>query len=503
MTRSTEWTRLLRGGMSFTLLILGNMLLATDISGSENEPSQNLQCVNDYETLMFCELTQKGDQDCNEYKLTLVERKKHCTFKRSEHAIGNCSCSIETFFTLGQQHTATLWTAEKQLGTKTFSVNSTIKPKAPAITSVKKTKNGNFEVTWKKNYNSSFATSLTAVVTYRKKGETRETESIPTRLSTYEILERDLEPNTEYVVSVRSYYLLKQHSDRSQEWEFKTPASFKSLLMNIIIGLSVTAIFITSVVFVCGVRLKAKWWDIVVEHPNKTLIYVTPGEQKLLQPSQTVISPIYVDLPKEDPNEGKAWLKYCPTSSLGYADTLSVDIIANVQDALHKALPQLLLISSPNKSFVTESNRDNDLTDYNPCYLRDDNSGGSPGLFSYDNRTYIPIPSCENQIMSGNSETPAPTGMTCGPAYHPGEGVSLRNTCPDPQVQVCRVTGQQDLDLTLFGVSSNMQTDFSYHACDADSETLPSSFSVSSDHDPNVSEEVGGTTDTGDLRYVC
>ncbi|XP_056134441.1 uncharacterized protein LOC130111319 isoform X2 [Lampris incognitus] len=456
MTRPTECARLLRGGISFTLLILGNMLLATDISGSENEPSQNFQCVNDYENLMSCELTQKADQDCNEYNLTLVDemnRTKHCTFKPSEHISGKCSCSIKMSFTLGQQYTATLRTAEKPPRNGTINITDTIKPKAPTITSVKKTQNGNFQVMWKKNYNSAIDKFLTAVVTYRKKGETRE-ESKPTDLSSYEILERDLEPNTEYVVSVRSCLIFgKQHSDRSQEYEFKTPASFQSLLMNIIIGLSVTAVFITSVVFVCGVRLKAKWWDIVVKHPNKTLIYVTPGEQKLLQPSQTVISPIYVDLPKEDPNEGKAWSKYCPTdtssgshqqsnevhtdsSSLGYADTLSVDIIANVQDALRKALPQLLLISSPNKSSVEESNRISGLTDCNPCYLRDDNSEGSPGLFSYDNRSYsILIPSCRNQIMSGNLETPSSTGVTCDPAYHPGEGISLRNTCPDPQVQ--------------------------------------------------------------------
>lgn len=49
--------------------------------------------------------------------------------------------------------------------------SSAVKPKAPTIVSVN-VSNGNFEVQWRTNIRGYFSESLTASVTYYKKGDT-------------------------------------------------------------------------------------------------------------------------------------------------------------------------------------------------------------------------------------------------------------------------------------------------------------------------------------------
>uniref|UniRef100_UPI003AAB8B48 uncharacterized protein n=1 Tax=Centroberyx gerrardi TaxID=166262 RepID=UPI003AAB8B48 len=537
----------LHKGMSFILLlILGNMLSVTP-SGLEKD----LYCTNDYVDTMFCHFKPTSDQpDCTEYSLNLTgnileKPKVHCNFKRREGFSGACCCSIKMIFVLGETHTATLLKGGQELKSKIISIKDSIKPKTPTV-KVEETENGNFRVTWKTNYKATTLNDdITSTVTYGKKGEekTDMVHKVVGTATSSVILRKDLQPSTAYVVSVKTFASFSKHSsDSSEECEFTTlftsktqtihvrvgKTCLKSLLrvltltlfyvhftadfdifLAVIISLSFAAVIITSVVFGCYVRFKAKWWDKIAECPNPTLLNMLPGEQKLLQPLQTHFSSIYVDLSVL--NDGKPWSKCSLTdtssesyqqssgintgsSSLGYANTLPADIITNVQEALCKALPQLALMSSVTNSSLTESHKDNGLlsTAYSPCSVTQDDLN-SPGSSSFDNKTYsILIPSSQ-QITSGSSENHMQPVVSCDPAYLPSEGDILRNACPDQQVPACLVTGQQDAVLPLV-VSSCMQTDFSYQPCNAEDSGLTS---VSSGISTSASSDLVSRVEAG------
>ncbi|XP_071377686.1 uncharacterized protein [Centroberyx affinis] len=476
------------------------------------EFQKDLYCTNDFVDTMFCQIRPTSVQpDCTEYSLNLTgnipeKPKAHCNFKPRERYSGACSCSIEMTLVLGETHTATLLKGGQKLESKTISITDSIKPRAPTVTKVEKKENGNFMVTWKTNMEgTSINNNLNSTVIYGKKGETDMEHKYVGPQTSFEILSKDFEPSTKYVVSVKTSTSLSKHSsDSSKEYEFTTP---DSVFLAVIISLSFAAVIITSVVFGCYVRFKAKWWDKVAECPNPTLLNMLPGEQKLLQPLQTHFSSIYVDLP--DLNDGKPWSKCSLTdtssgsyqqssgintgsSSLGYANTLPVDIITNVQEALCKALPQLALMSSVTNTSLTESQKDNGLlsTAYSTCSVTQYDLK-SPGSSSFDNKTYsILIPSCQKQITSGSSENHMQPVVSCDPAYLPSEGDILRNACPDQQVPACLVTGQQDAVLP----PSCMQTDFSYQPCNAEDSGLTS---VSSGSSTSASSDLVSRVEAG------
>ncbi|XP_078139399.1 interleukin-4 receptor subunit alpha [Centroberyx gerrardi] len=480
------------------------------------EFQKDLYCTNDFVDTMFCQFRPTSDQpDCTEYSLNLmanIEQKPmaHCNFKRREGFGGACSCSIKMMLVLGETHNATLLEGGQERESKIISINDSIKPRAPTV-KVEVSKNGNFMVTWKTNMEATMLNNnITSTVTYGKKGE-KKTDMVHKVVGTATssvILRKDLQPSTAYVVSVKTFASFSKHSsDSSEECEFTT--SDFDIFLAVIISLSFAAVIITSVVFGCYVRFKAKWWDKIAECPNPTLLNMLPGEQKLLQPLQTHFSSIYVDLSVL--NDGKPWSKCSLTdtssesyqqssgintgsSSLGYANTLPADIITNVQEALCKALPQLALMSSVTNSSLTESHKDNGLlsTAYSPCSVTQDDLN-SPGSSSFDNKTYsILIPSSQ-QITSGSSENHMQPVVSCDPAYLPSEGDILRNACPDQQVPACLVTGQQDAVLPLV-VSSCMQTDFSYQPCNAEDSGLTS---VSSGISTSASSDLVSRVEAG------
>ncbi|XP_031169948.1 uncharacterized protein LOC116060507 isoform X1 [Sander lucioperca] len=463
-----ELKRPVRDRISLVLLILGN--ITTALSG------QTLDCTNDYESLVFCHFEA---QNCSEYKLTFRSNnengEKHSNFKPCDTA-QCCSVHQEEILVVGESFTATVWKGGNHIESKIINVTDSIKPKTPTIVSVNES-NGNFHVKWKQNVKESLRDNLAANVTYHKKGDAKKVYAVvkPTTLDEfgyYEILGRNLDPSTTYAVSVKSYLDLSgKFSDSSEEWEFTTrnsmePTSSIVLPLVIIISLSFAAIIISAAINGCYVKLKTKWWDTVAKCPNPKLLIMHPGEQEVLKPVPPIISSVCVE--PLVPDDSKLWSKESlressgslqqssgistGSSGLSYANT-EPNVIACVQDALLKALPNISPISHFITNSFTEVNQDSGLLSpsYNPCGVRaDDMSSGSCG---FENKTYsILIPSGPHQNLTDAE-------MLCDCAYHPSAGDV---TCADQHAPACPLVNFPPVVLPL------MPTDMSYQQSNAD-----------------------------------
>ncbi|XP_042364225.1 uncharacterized protein LOC121959077 [Plectropomus leopardus] len=471
---SMEFKRRGRDRISFVLLILGN--IATALSG------QNIDCVNDYDTMMFCNF---NAQNCTEYKLILQSyngfQDRHCFAKTYD--IGQCFCSFnQMIFTPLDNYMATVLKGGKHMESRNISIRGSIKPKTPTITSVRKS-NGNFQIIWKTNYNGIFGEGLTANVTYYKKGDTKKvSKSVKPNtlggLNYYEILGRDLKPSTTYVVNVKSYTSRSaKFSDSSKVWEFTTPVSPYIMPLAITISLSVAAVIISVAVCGCYGKLKSKWWDTVAKCPNPKLLIMHPNEQEILKPEPPIISSICFE--PLVPSDSKPWLKGSlrdmssgspqqsngiSTGSFGFtrSHTEPADIIAGVQDALVKAFPNISPISPLTTiSLNAEVNKDSGLlsSSCNPCDVRaDDMKSGSS---CFENKTYnVFIPSVPHEMMTSSSEVQTQAEMLCDSAYRPSAGDDV--TFVDQQAPACLLVNSPPV------VSSLMPTDMSYHPRNAD-----------------------------------
>lgn len=258
----TVWFTLKYSATMFILLIIVTTLgtLIADDAMSDG----NIQCFNDYDETMVCHfITDKSK--CAEYSMTLKQLnaqnrgKNDCTFKEKERSndVSKCGCSIDPMPLIsGEEFNATLWNSGKRLNSEVFSINYTIKPKTPTIQDVKPTENGNFLVKWKTNYTDKeeFSKNLIAELSYRKKGETDEVSKNESTTS-YELLGRDLEPNTIYALKDTTYTDWSgRFSDWSEELEFTNPASSRKVLQIVIAFSCIAVIVITSALFWCSVR---------------------------------------------------------------------------------------------------------------------------------------------------------------------------------------------------------------------------------------------------------
>lgn len=154
------------------------------------------------------------------------------------------------------------------------------------------------------------------------------------------------------------------------------------------------------------------------------------------------------------------------SSCLSYANTEPADIIAGVQDALCKALPNISPMSAVTTSPFLGSNKDSGFFSVlsNPCGAVDIDSGSS----GFDNKSYsMFIPSSMQQNMTDSSEVQPQAEMVCESAYHPSEGDTLASA--EQQLAVCPL-----LDLPL-QAAPLMPTDMSYHQCSADSASAENS----------------------------
>ncbi|XP_022597566.1 uncharacterized protein LOC111219228 isoform X1 [Seriola dumerili] len=471
------------GDRIFILLILGNIVTVLALPGVHNETGPNLDCTNDLDTEMSCQFEA---QNCSGYDVTLVWNEKKAPVQCiPEQCSRGCCCSVKTIIVLGESHNVTVWKDGRIRESKIISIKESIKPKTPTIMSVHEV-NGNFHVRWKTNIDDITSDMFTPYVIYHKKGDTEKVNMSVSKstiggFNTCVILGQKLEPSTKYLVSVQTYTDRSgKFSDSSKELEFTTPASSNVLLIALIIILSIAAVLISSAIFVCSVKLKTRWWDLISKGPNPKLLIMHSYDQEWLKPEPTIISPACVETLV--PDDGKPWSKGSLTdnssgsfqqssgistgsSCLSYANTEPADIIAGVHDALGKAFPNISPISPLTTNLLTESNKDSGLfsAPNNPCSVRaDDVNSGSSG---FDNKTYsILVPNCPRQIMMDSSEVQTQDAMLCDSAYHPSEGDMV--ICPDQQVPACPLLNLPPV------VSSPMPSDMSYQPCNADSGRL-------------------------------
>ncbi|XP_039543156.1 uncharacterized protein LOC120489955 [Pimephales promelas] len=271
------------------------------------EPTEkDLKCFNDYETEMKCSFWFDGLINCSGYKLNIrnsgIDTLQTCTFEKSHHS-ADCECKIKVDgFVSTEEFTTTLVNGTNVLLSKTFVTMNFIKPKTPVV-SVQKTKNGDFKITWDVKYEKSFFSDhLEIHLTYRTEGE-NETMSMNVQNSVgfYEIVDRNLQPNTNYILTARMSTDYNNHkilSDQSAPVEFTSSSSPNELLKTMVPILCCVLIVIICTTFICVLRVKMNWWDKI----SKPKIDANIGEEKghILPPSIMDFSSIHVEIPTLD-----------------------------------------------------------------------------------------------------------------------------------------------------------------------------------------------------------
>uniref|UniRef100_A0A3Q3BK92 Uncharacterized LOC108237391 n=1 Tax=Kryptolebias marmoratus TaxID=37003 RepID=A0A3Q3BK92_KRYMA len=229
------------------LLLLGHFAAAHLGFGTSNDGKLNLDCTKDDEKI-FCQLEAK---ECSEYNLTLQD---HYDSLEELCPLQPCNsekcCCFWTFISFEDIFTAKVRRDGKELEEKNISPTE-IKPKAPTIESVTES-NGKLKVRWKTNTKKWLEKDLTAEITFTKKGDPKKvykatSPTMENGLQYYAISSEDLDSDTTYMISVRSFSKLSgKLSDSSNEWEFTT-----SLVWGLILGLSVFAVILSAFMFCC------------------------------------------------------------------------------------------------------------------------------------------------------------------------------------------------------------------------------------------------------------
>uniref|UniRef100_A0A9J7ZXV1 Interleukin-4 receptor alpha N-terminal domain-containing protein n=3 Tax=Cyprinus carpio TaxID=7962 RepID=A0A9J7ZXV1_CYPCA len=204
-----------------------------------NEPTkEDLKCFNDYETEMKCSLSSDHLQNCSGYELNIThpvldmfKKNNTCIFERNPYS-DNCECNITVEgFVATEIFNTTLLEGSNVLLYKTFMTSDFIKPKSPVL-SVQKIENGNFNVTWKDQYEKSglvprhFFESLRINLTYGIKGGHKNiSKTVPNTVRSFEIVAKNLQPNITYILTATMSTDYNDHSipsDQSATVEFTT-----------------------------------------------------------------------------------------------------------------------------------------------------------------------------------------------------------------------------------------------------------------------------------------
>ncbi|XP_072532504.1 uncharacterized protein [Salminus brasiliensis] len=302
--------------MSVIIPMLKLILIGLALSQSYEPTVRDLECFNDYDKEMVCQIKYKTS--CCEYELKI--QNKICNFTQCNFSC-ECKLHIPTGFVLKQDFKAVLWRGGKHLFNKDINIEQSIKPKRPTIVSVKQTKHGNFLITWNTHYTDPlytvFIESLTMELNYRdKRGIHNEPILLEKGRTEYELVGRNLQPNSEYVVTARvssDYNNNSRFSDYSEPYEFSTPSSLQNILIIIIpISCAILVLFI-STAFCCYLRLKRELWD---KLPTPKIASSFKTQIPILPPFENEFSPIYLENSTLDQIENKPWI----SSSSSQAD---------------------------------------------------------------------------------------------------------------------------------------------------------------------------------------
>ncbi|KAJ8391831.1 hypothetical protein AAFF_G00084470 [Aldrovandia affinis] len=266
-----------------------------------------LNCINDFERTMVCYLTNDKPGNCSRYSLIFIpspanELNYTCILmnnNRNSKSRFKCGCTIKMQrFVIGEEYTVDLLEGMKTVNSTRINLRK-IKPKAPEILSVKLTDIGNFNVTWKTNYeDSTFTETLKIKLHYKMKGEPDEVaKTVEAYQPFQEILGSDFKASEDYVIKARSFSteFNTQFSDWSEEVEWTIPASTQDLWKIVIPVVCLLLIVSICACRWCYKKLKARCEKI--PNPAKaSLDKLLHTNNKVLQPPKNPpISHICID----------------------------------------------------------------------------------------------------------------------------------------------------------------------------------------------------------------
>lgn len=338
----------------FILLIVGNALAVTS--------ELSLKCTNDLITTISC---YTEAHNCSRLSLRMARLYNayesmtgRCEFEACDR--GCCCTTTLEFLSLRDTFSAEMFKDGQSLHNQTISIEDTFKPPAPSI-SVEQF-SGIHKIQWCTNAKKYIRDDLEAVVTYQKKGSNSKTfehrgqstkVSESTKVNCYEMYGPRLEPNTTYVLSVRTIRNPGVFSDSSNEKKFTTPLEQTSTnggLIALILCLSVAAIIVSAATFILIFRLKGKLWDKVKEERPKILDF-KPNKEVILRPESLSVTSLSVEplIPKVSLTLSKESLYFSSSgqtsgissasSSPAYNDLHPEDIGARVLEALGSVFP--------------------------------------------------------------------------------------------------------------------------------------------------------------------
>ncbi|XP_007559134.1 uncharacterized protein LOC103142826 [Poecilia formosa] len=259
-----------------------------------------LDCFNDYDQV-FCQL---GVKQCSQYTLDVddTNEKYNCSLEKCYSE--QCCCST-TFDPIYFKYSVKVFEGVNEVNSASFDVLKSLKPKTPTIVSVNETE-GIYTVYWKTHMNEVLR-ELTAEVNISKNGTLLKsfgpiTPATSDGFESYQINGQELEPDTVYMVSVRSFTSYSdKFSDASEEYKIKTPSAPTQILLWTIISLSIFLFILIVSIYICFVRIKKKWWDSFSE-PKQLLVLVRIPE--LYKPDSDRTSPVWVkSLPSRDDDQ--------------------------------------------------------------------------------------------------------------------------------------------------------------------------------------------------------
>ncbi|XP_058233778.1 interleukin 4 receptor, tandem duplicate 1 [Hemibagrus wyckioides] len=298
------------------LILQLGLLISLDFTESSGfhttraEPELDLECLNDFIKEMMCTLNSDQAVSCSDYSLTeyIYESTLTCHLKQLDSNTCECTVHVEEGFVLKEQYKVEVWRKKNLLFTKKFSTTESIKPKRPEQLSVSQTPIGNFLVAWDTMYSTDeiFSPTLISELTYYiegKKGSKR-TVTVSSQFE-YELVGRNLESNSNYIVITRIRSLLnKRFSDYSDPCRFSTPSSSKDILRIIIPVISIILIIsIFLFYYLCNKILKG-WWDKI---PNPKIASSFVKQVPNLLSFQNEFSPVHLESSKLMHYGDKIW----------------------------------------------------------------------------------------------------------------------------------------------------------------------------------------------------
>ncbi|XP_008403953.1 uncharacterized protein LOC103462758 [Poecilia reticulata] len=423
----------------------------------------DLDCFNDYDKV-FCRL---GVKQCSQYTLNVDDtyNKYNCPLEKCDSE--QCCCST-VFDPVSSEFSVKVFEGvnERVINSTTFYVLKSLKPKTPTNVSVNETE-GIYTVYWKTDMNEVLDKPTAEVNIYKNgalwKSSGQITPATSHGLQSYQINGQDLEPDTVYMISVRSFTRYSnKFSDTSKEYKIKTPSAPTPILLWIIISLSVFLIILIVSIYICFVRIKKKWWDSFSE-PKK--LFVPVRKPEFYKPDSDPTSPVWVkSLPSRDDDQmlpikqredgsingnssgGSSDLCYGQTEPLEpkgeFAD--------NIDKALLECLSKHFILSGPPHPPGPQDKMV-------PLFTSKSPSSVSSGII---NRSYFMSLPKSLDLTKEDSSTVKLLDNSSN-SYK-----SDTVDCPDQQIPAGLFLAQKD-------ISSDVRVDMSYQKCKADAKQTP------------------------------